>query len=110
MKNALPTLTSVLGLSIFLTVSQLVFAQDNADPSFAQLNFYHPRGKSSEGFGLFLNRKYVAPIPFGGRLTYRLMTEGSLMITVMAGSNYVEPRTLAKNTRTIPIKKGKVYY
>lgn len=76
----------------------------------AAIYLYYPRAKSTVALNVFFNRKLVARIRYGQRLVYQTTYRGSLMVTVAQEVTHAEPRTLAKNTRTVGIQPGGAYY
>ena len=76
----------------------------------AALYLYYPRAKSTVALNVFFNRKWVAHLRYGQRLVYQTTYKGSLMVTVSQEVTHREPRTLAKNSRTVHIQPGRDYY
>ncbi|MCU0443966.1 MAG: hypothetical protein MUE85_03550 [Microscillaceae bacterium] len=85
-------------------------AQEANNLEFAEIYIYRFKAKSEDVFTLFFNRKEVLKMASGGRLLYRLRSEGSITVTAIAGTSYQEPSSRDKNYRSFTVEKGKSYY
>lgn len=96
-------------LILVLTLFILCLSNANAQ-SHSKVYISYPRGKEDKTLNIFFNTTNVGKIRYGERLVFSFNAEGVLKITISENKEYVEPRTLSKNTRSVDLKNEKSYY
>ncbi len=85
-------------------------AQNLSPSEFAEIYIYRPKSKNDDPITVFFNRKKIVTLENGGRINYKMSSEGSLTIVCIVGTAFQEPNSKASNFRTFTVERGKSYY
>lgn len=76
----------------------------------SEVHLSYPKARDDKSFYVFLGRKNMGKIEYGQRMIYRFYSEGNLKVTILPKSNFIEPKTISANSRTITLKPDASFY